>query len=82
MNCVEYEDIMAKQSVGGPDEHYYKNENCEKDISLAIKTFPTFGHLGGKLLSVFPEMEEEWALDSAVSVVDLRTDKFGLEEQV
>ena len=45
---------MAKQSINGPDEHFYKKENCDNDIALAIKTFPTFGHLDGKLPFIFP----------------------------
>jgi hypothetical protein len=51
---------------------------AKKTISLAMKTFPTFGHLDGKLPFIFPEMSDERVVDDGL--VDLRSDKFGLEE--
>jgi hypothetical protein len=81
LNCVQYEDLMAKQTMvhgSKEDAHFYNKGNCEKDISLAMKTFPTFGHLVGKLPFIFPEMSDERVVDDGL--VDLRSDKFGLEE--
>ena len=81
LKCVQYEDLMAKQKIvygSKEDAHFYNKGNCEKDISLAMKTFPTFGHLDGKLPFIFPEMSDERVVDDGL--VDLRSDKFGLEE--
>jgi hypothetical protein len=79
LNCAQYEDLMAKQTIAygsKEDAHLYNEGNCDKDLSLAMKTFPTFGHLDGKL--PFVVIEDERVVDDGL--VDLRSDKFGLEK--
>lgn len=79
LNCAQYEDLMAKQTItygSKEDADLYNKGNCDKDLSLAMKTFPTFGHLDGKLPFVF--IEDERVLPDALT--DLRSDKFGLEK--